>query len=133
MGGNAPALVTTCAPDGTAAGRPGYYPLTLYRGDSYAWQFRVWENTEMTDPGDLTDATAKAQITTRPGDPPVLDMTCVVTLPNVIDMTLDAADWVGTDVPRTGAWDLQITWSTSGRVLTLVGGPVTVVQDVTVA
>lgn len=104
---------------------PGTYDLCLYRGDTSRWQFRVWLDEAKTQPADLAGAVAKAQI--RPGHGgPATDMTCVITVPNIIDMTLPA----GASPPQRGLWDLEVTYA-SGDVKTVVAGKVTVLGDVT--
>ncbi len=104
---------------------PGVYDLCLYRGDTSKWQFRLWTDEAKTQPADLTGATAAAQI--RPGHSgTATDMVCVITLPNIIDMTLPA----GASVPQRGLWDLEITYA-SGDVQTVLQGKVTAQGDVT--
>jgi len=108
---------------------PGRYPLQLYRGDTYRWKFQLWADPERTQPADLTDVEARAQIRERPGGQTVVDLQCTITLPNIIDMLLDHAGSVRLP-ERTGAWDLQLTYA-AGDVSTVLAGPVTVTQDVT--
>jgi len=105
---------------------PGSLPLTLYRGDSAAWTIRVWGDDAHAFPIDLTGASAAAVIE-RGDDQLVLG--CAITLPNVVDVTLDAADW-GSVAPGMGRWDLQLTFP-DGRVATLLAGPVSIAGDVT--
>ena len=104
---------------------PGTLPLRLYRGDSYAWQVRVWADDAHTTPVDLAGVTAAGQLEGSDGTV-VLD--CAVTEPNIIDVALDAGAWNGTGSP--GRWDLQLTYA-DGRIYTLLAGPVTVQDDVT--
>jgi hypothetical protein len=107
------------------AGHPGTLPLRLYRGDSYAWQVRLWSDDAYTVPVDLAGAMAAASIAATDG---VMDIVCTVTLPNVIDLNLAASEWNGVTNPTR--WDLQLTWD-DGRVYTLLAGGVTVQDDVT--
>jgi hypothetical protein len=100
-------------------------PLRLYRGDSYAWQVRVWADEGHTSPMDLAGATAAAQCE-GPGSVVVLD--CEITLPNLVDVTLPADNWNG--AIALDRWDLQLSWS-DGRVYTLLAGPVALQDDVT--
>jgi hypothetical protein len=100
-------------------------PLRLYRGDSYAWQVRVWADEAHTQPTDLAGVVAAAQID-GPGGAIALD--CAVTPPNLIDVNLPAEGWNGTLL--LDRWDLQLTWS-DGRVMTILAGPVAVQDDVT--
>jgi hypothetical protein len=104
---------------------PGSHDLCVYRGDTGRWQFRLWTDEAKTQAADLTGATAKAQI--RPGHGgTATDMTCTITTPNIIDMTLPA----GSSPPQRGLWDLEITYA-SGDVQTVLAGKVTTQMDVT--
>jgi hypothetical protein len=107
---------------------PGTYPLTLYRGDSYAWRFTLWDDDAMSVPIDLTGATVAAEIRDKPSGTTIVSMLCTVTTPNIIDVELVADD--SENVPLKGAWDLEVTFP-DGQVHTMVAGPVTVTADVT--
>jgi hypothetical protein len=107
---------------------PGVFDLVLYRGDTYAWQFRIWSDAAQTVPVDLTGAVAKSEIRDKPAGTVILDLEAVITLPNSIELSLDAADW--TTLPAAGVWDLQLTFP-DGTVRTPVGGKVTTYPDVT--
>jgi len=107
---------------------PGNYPLALYRGDSYRWQFKLWLDAAKTQPADLADVTPKAQIRSKPAGTLLADLDCVVTLPNIIDASLDHTE--SQELPSKGSWDLQLTY-TGGDVRTILAGPVTVTPDVT--
>jgi len=111
---------------------PGSYPLALYHGDSYAWQFRIWSDAGHTLPVDLVGATAKAEIRYSPGGTEILTLTCTITGPNIIDVHLPAAAWVAFPFKKTGApsWDLQVTFP-GGDVVTYLAGAVTISADVT--
>jgi len=104
---------------------PADFPLDLYRGDSGRWRFKFWSGS---GPYDLTGVVAKSQIRDRPGGTRIIDMLCEVTPPNIVDVALLAVDSMKL-LPK-GAWDLQFTYS-SGDVMTLVAGAVTVTADVT--
>ena len=106
-------------------GHPGTLPLRLYRGDTYAWQVRVWTDEAHTAPMNLAGASAAAQIGGSGG---VMELTCAITLPNIIDLELAAASWNGT--LAFDRWDLQLSWD-DGRVYTLLAGSVAVQDDVT--
>ena len=111
---------------------PATYPLSLYRGDTYSWQFKLWADSAKTTPIDLTGCTAKAEIRYETGGDDIMAMTCSITAPNIINVSLPAATWVTwpfkTDaVPQ---WDLQVTAS-GGAVTTYVAGPVVVAGDIT--
>ena len=119
--------------------RPGTFPLNLYRGDTGRWLFRLWSDAEKTLPVDLAGNTAVAQIRDEVNGTLLVSMSCVISLPNIINMTLLATDssTLPTDVPcqdvapyTIGVWDLQLTY-TGGDILTLLTGPVKVAGDVT--
>ena len=111
---------------------PGAYPLALYRGDSYTWQFKLWRDTAKTQPVDLTGATAKAEVRTAPGATPILAMVATITAPNIIDMHLPADAWTAWPYPTSGkaSWDLQVTY-VNGEVVTYLAGAVTLTPDIT--
>lgn len=110
---------------------PGRYDLHLYRGDTRAWRFRLWQDAAQTEPFDLTGINVAAQI--RGGNCNVIpiDLTLVVTLPNIIDASLSAAD--AERAPAQGRWDLQLTVPTDvpPRVRTVLAGRVLTTDDVT--
>jgi hypothetical protein len=108
---------------------PGVYPLALYRGDSYHWQFTLWQDTARTQPVDLTGVTVKSQIRDKPAGSLLLTMTLTVTLPNIIAMDLLASDCASLP-PSGGNWDLQLTYP-NGDVGTILMGPVRITVDVT--
>lgn len=111
--------------------RPGNYPLALYRGDSYSWQFVLWEDDAHTLPSDLTGVTAAAQVRDKPGGAIVMAMTCDVDLPNTINVNLAAAAWAPSGPKGTAAWDLQLTYA-DDSVVTVLAGQAIITQDVTV-
>jgi hypothetical protein len=104
-------------------------PLALYRGDSYGWQFRVWEDTPGGIPTDLAGVTAAAQIRDRPGGARIIVLECDVATPNLVNVNLSADAWGDVELKRA-YWDLELTYP-SGGVVTIVAGPVDVSQDVT--
>jgi hypothetical protein len=105
------------------------YPLNVYRGDTYAWQFRVWSDAAGTIPADLTGVLVAAEIRDKPGGTLILTLAPTIT-GNVIDLPLSAA--VCRTLPAQGAWDLQLTFP-SGHVHTIVAGRVMARADVTLA
>lgn len=109
--------------------RPAALNLSLYRGDSYAYRFFLWQDADKSIPVDLTGVTAKAEIRGSSGSTPILAMPCTVTSPNQIDMKLNASQWAAFTV-RNGRWDLQLTYST-GEVVTVLAGTATVTLDIT--
>jgi hypothetical protein len=107
---------------------PGQYPLSLYRGDTYRWQFKLWADADRTQPADLTGVEAKAQIRDRPGGAIIVGLICTISLPNIIDVVLNAG--LSVTLPQVCVWDLQLTYA-SGDVNTVLAGPVAVTPDVT--
>jgi hypothetical protein len=107
---------------------PGRFPLQLYRGDTYRYQFRLWQDAAQTVSSDLTGASVKAEIRDRPGGTLIAVFVCNIVLPNIIDAVLDAADCA--KLPSNAVWDLQLTYA-MGDVATVVTGPVNVTPDVT--
>lgn len=108
---------------------PGTYNLTLYRGDSYAYQFVVWNDPEKTDPADLTGVIPKAEIRDKSGGTAIMELVCTVEAPNIVHVALTADLWLPWSQTK-GVWDLQLTYAT-GEVITIVAGTVSVTADVT--
>jgi hypothetical protein len=106
--------------------QPASLPLDIYRGDTKHLRVKLWAPGNV--PIDLTGTVAKAQIRDRPAGKRITDLLCLITLPNIIDVTLMARD--SHKLPAKGAWDLQLTYP-SGDVRTPLAGPVTVTTDVT--
>jgi hypothetical protein len=108
---------------------PGNYPLDLYRGDTYTWQFRLWRDPDKLNEVDLTNCASKAEIRPQTADTVVIPLLTIITLPNLIHMQLDANLW--DDLYFTsGVWDLEIVFP-DAYVATFVAGKVTVRSDVT--
>jgi hypothetical protein len=111
--------------------RPARYDLSLYRGDSYSWQFDLWDDVDKTQPSDLTGVTAKAEIRDRPAGSTIMPLTCTVNLPNHVVVAMPASTW-GSWTLRKGSWDLQLTYpNTPADVVTILAGDVAVTIDVT--
>jgi hypothetical protein len=108
---------------------PATYSLVVYRGDSYAWNFILWNDVGKTEPTDLTGVVPKAEIRDQPGGNTIVPLFLTVTLPNTITATLNAAASSQLPTPA-GVWDLQLTYQ-SGAVLTVLAGEVYVTADVT--
>jgi hypothetical protein len=106
---------------------PGNYPLAIYRGDSYKWQFKLWSDAAKTQPVDLTGVTVKAEIRDKPAGTLLGTLACAITMPNIINASLTSTD---TASLTSGAWDMQLTYS-DGEVSTVLSGLVTVTLDVT--
>jgi hypothetical protein len=109
--------------------KPGNYPLDIYRGDTYRWQFKLWSDIDKTQPVDLDGVTVRSQIRDKPAGKLLANIECTVTLPNIILATL-TADECAKLTGSTCAWDLQLTWPNTD-VTTLLAGPVAVTTDVT--
>lgn len=109
---------------------PGTYGLDLYRGDSYSWQFLLWQDAAKTQPVDLTGAVVGAQVRAVHAGDILATFGCVVTLPNIIDMTLDEASCEA--IPGGSyRWDLEVWWTATNTVRTVLAGGVRVTDDVT--
>jgi hypothetical protein len=112
--------------------QPAQLSLDVYRGDSQRIQVKLWTTPPSTGipgvPYDLTGVTAKSEIRERPAGTSITAMTCTITLPNIINIFLAAAD--SHKLPAKGVWDLQLTFL-DGEVQTPLAGPVTVTPDVT--
>lgn len=111
---------------------PAVYNLALYRGDSYAWAFRFWNDAAKTEPTDLTGITPRASMAASEHAARV-GLTCVVTLPNIVEVSLSANAWTGAEEKSFhGRWDLEFTFP-NGDVRTVIAGAVSLTLDVTKA
>jgi len=104
-------------------------PLVIYQGDTYAWDFALWEDRAASIPIDLTGATAKAEIRLRSGSPVIVDLPISITLPNEIVATLSRTDSLKLVQPNA-RWDMQLTLPDQ-TVTTIMAGPVTVTRSIT--
>lgn len=102
--------------------------LDVYRGDDHHWTFPLYTDPAQTVPDDLAGAAAKAEIRAVSGGAVLAALACTVTLPNIVDVALAAADTVTLPAGRL-KWDLQLTFPAGKR--TAVAGPVVVTADVT--
>jgi hypothetical protein len=114
---------------------PASKPLDLYRGDTFPFAARLWADAAMTVPVDLSSVVPRAQLRTLYALPElvdslILEIACVVELPNIVHMVINAADWPAT-VCDDARWDLQLT-DAGGTVRTVLAGPVRITGDVTV-
>jgi hypothetical protein len=110
---------------------PGTYDLTVYRGDTYRYQFTLWLDAGRTQPADLTNAVAKAELRTKAGGELLGVMACSITLPNIIDGLL-VAETTKLLSPKGGVWDLQIAFGDPPTdIKTALAGAVAVIADVT--
>jgi hypothetical protein len=107
--------------------------MVLYRGDSYQWQFNLWQDAGKTIPVDLTGATASAQIRESPNGTKISNLTCTTitlsgqTKPSAITMVLDTA--TSQAVVPSGVWDIHILQG--GWQTTICSGTVTTTDNVT--
>lgn len=108
--------------------KPGTFNLDLYRGDSYAWRFTLFEDAFSTVPVDLATATVKAEIRNASAGTTIVPLTAVITQPNIVDVSLTAIQSAA--LPAKGVWDLQLTFADLS-VRTVVAGSVAVTGDVT--
>jgi hypothetical protein len=106
--------------------QPASLPLALYRGDTFRLQITLSDQNNV--PLDLTGVVAKSEIRDRPAGAIIIELQCLITLPNIINLTLLTAD--SHNLPAQGVWDLQLTYP-SGDVKTPLAGPVAVTPDVT--
>ena len=105
---------------------PADFALVLYRGDSYAARFRFWTDAAKTQPFDLTGITVSAEM----DGPTDVALVCTVTLPNLVDLTIDPEAWAASSgATGTGRWDMEFATPDGGRQ-SPVAGRVTVCPDV---
>ena len=108
---------------------PGDYPLVLYRGDTQRWTFKLFSDTAKTIPSDLTGVTVASMIRDKTdGGSYSVEFECTVTLPNIVNLVLDAE--TSRTLPKKGVWDLELTYP-SGDIVTVMKGAVTVTPDAT--
>lgn len=108
---------------------PGAMPLAIYHGDTYRWQFTLWQDADKTIPADLTGVLCKAEIRSAPQGTIITTIDLTVQTPNTILAILPTAK--SQLLPKTGGtWDLQLTYP-DGDVQTVLAGAVTVTMDVT--
>jgi hypothetical protein len=107
---------------------PGTLNIAIYHGDTYRWQFTLWQDPGKTTPADLTGVIPKAEIRTAAGGTLLTSMDLTVEPPNVIQAILPTAK---TQLLKGGGvWDLQLTYP-DGDVQTVLQGSVSVTMDVT--
>ena len=107
---------------------PGAFSLAIYRGDTHAWRFTLWQDAAKTIPVDLNGIAVKAEIRDRPGGSVIQALHLTVTMPNIIDATLSSEETAA--LLAAGRWDLQLT-DAQDWVSTVLAGGVTVTGDVT--
>jgi hypothetical protein len=90
--------------------KPGKYDLAIYRGDTYAWQFAMWQDAASTVPLNLTGVIPAAEIRNASAGRVYVTFTPTITQPNIVLLKLSAVD--SAKCPATGVWDLQLTFPT---------------------
>lgn len=93
---------------------PGRYDLNLYRGDTYRWRFRLWEDDFKTVPVDLTGSTVAAEFRDKPGVATVVALDTTLTEPNIYTSKDDGSG--GTLLASSQA---EPTDTIGGKTLTL--------------
>ncbi len=110
---------------------PANYPLDIYRGDTYRWQFRFWQDETKATPSDLTGVVVASELRAKDSKQTlVATLECAVTLPNIVDVLLSAAESAKLTATESAQWDLQLTYA-DGIVWTAVAGAVRVQIDAT--
>ena len=110
---------------------PGKFNPKFVRGDF--WDLPLSLTNVDGSAFDLTGWTAKSQARAAADDAdPVIEFDCTITdeAGGKLDLTADSAD---TDAIEPGkyVWDVQITQTSTGKIITILSGQMTVVADVT--
>jgi hypothetical protein len=111
---------------------PASFPFNFYRGDSYKYRFKLWQDSAKTIPYVLDDAldSAVAQIRDKPGGLNITELDVTIVEPNFVDVEI-TSEMTKTMVVK-GVWDLEITFA-NGDVYTPIKGQTSVEADVTEA
>lgn len=109
---------------------PASFPFNFYKGDSYKYRFKLWQDAAKTVPYvlDPVNDQAKAQIRDKVGGASITELDVDIVAPNFVDVTV-TSEMTNTMVSK-GVWDLEITFA-NGDVYTPIKGAVTVEADVT--
>ena len=110
---------------------PGKYDMKLYRGDWAGWRVKLYQDAARTIPFDLSEYTVASQLRDKPGGSTGVNLVCVITVPNIIDITITPVQWEDAPKSSIGAWDVEITDS-FGNPFTPLAGKVDIINDVTV-
>lgn len=109
---------------------PQTLDLTHCRGDTLALAVALWEDEELTEPSDLTEAVVAAQVRTTADASTVVANFATSIEGNSVSLLLSPSQTA--TLPPKGVWDLQIDWLGDGNnVQTPVGGSLTITPDVT--
>lgn len=107
--------------------------LTIYKGDTFDFTFKLRTKGAFGAPGDyvdLTGATAKAQIRASQDDTTVMaEFTCS-TGDDTGSVSLQLSPTQTAALTGNGVWDVQITFA-DGAIKTYLAGTTTVVKEVT--
>lgn len=107
---------------------PSNYDIEIYEGDTF--KFRLTLTDANGAALNLGGYTAKAQLKTNYADTSPIEFVCVITLPNIVDISLAASTTATLDVNESYIYDVQLT-SAGGEVRTYLTGDVTVRPEVT--
>lgn len=107
--------------------------LSIYKGDTFVYTFKLRTKTATGQPGayvDLTGCTAKAQIRASQDDATVMAEFATATGGTTGSVTLTLSPTQTAALTSNGVWDAQITFA-DGTVKTYLAGTTTVVKEVT--
>ncbi len=109
---------------------PASFPFNFYRGDSYKYRFKLWQDAAKTVPYvlDPVNDVAVAEVRDKPGGANVTPLDVDIVAPNFVDVAITSA--MTKSMVIKGQWDLEITFQ-NGDVYTPVKGPVSVEIDIT--
>lgn len=115
-------------------GLPAQQNISIYKGDSFSFSFTLFQRDEngdpTTDPVDLTDAEAKAQIRSTEDSGAVMAEFDVEHDDEGGTVTLSLGPVATTALVSNGVWDVQLTYP-DGTVKTYLHGNMSLVKEVT--
>jgi hypothetical protein len=109
---------------------PASFSFNFYRGDSYKYRFKLWQDAAKTIPYVLSavNDSVAAEIRDKPGGSNITVLIATIVEPNFVDIEV-TSEMTKTMVTK-GEWDLEITFL-DGDVYTPIRGPVSVAADIT--
>ena len=107
---------------------PATYDLEIYRGDTHAWEWLLQDAGGA--PWSVSGATGKAEIRVGSGQPVLAELVVTLVAPNTVKADLDAATSAALTA-ATARWDLQLTYTSPARVVTVIAGSVKITGDIT--